>query len=198
MKTLSVAKAADRATMAQTVFEILNAVNENAIVRILPDGSDCQGPRETRVYFESERGIAVNIDFDGDDGQNREGVWVLAWHMILNTDARMSDAFGLAAGGATGQVNPYHFRKCTTVADSFERLCDQLRRVVACIDAGKAYDLQREAANVAKNGTWQEQAARWDEYRAEMAAGQNDAAVVDCAKLSHGALVEAARNSEGL
>lgn len=164
---LSVARKGDRVKMCQAVYEILKQCT-GATVEIRPDGFDCQGEREARVAFRCPRGIEVHIDFDGDDRQNREGVWVLAWHMGSRTDAKMSHMFGNATGGS---INPIHQRKSTAVYYGFENLLCRLKSVVECINSGDAYDLEAEAEAIEKYGTWQEQKERWDRYVAEQREG---------------------------
>lgn len=128
--TLNVARKADREVMAQKFNEVVLHAG-GGICRIDPM---LEGPRE--IAFSIRAGdVCLQVEFDGDDRQQREGTWVLAWHVDHNSDARMTEAFEAAAGA---EVNPFHRRKCTAVAWSFEQLCEQVRAVVRLAVEGKA------------------------------------------------------------
>jgi hypothetical protein len=131
------------------------------------DGSNSMFPRRSTVHFVHGGGVAVHIEFDAESSLDRDGIFCMPWYTILNTDACLSDAFGLAVGGS---INPHHFGKCTVFADSFDELCETLRKAVACLDSGEAYDRDREAGKVVENGTWKERAARFEQWRADWQA----------------------------
>lgn len=164
--TLKVTRAKDRAAMAETVRAIF-AASPNGTVTVEPDGSNSIVPRRTSVSFVHAGGIAVHVEFDGDSAMDREGSFCMPWHTITNTDACMSNAFGFAVHGS---INPHHFSKCTTFANGFDDLCKTLRRAVECLDSGAAYDAERQAAKIAKEGTWQQRAAKWEQWRQEWQA----------------------------
>ena len=163
----TVSKAKDRATMAQIVRDIFAASSNVGSLQIEGDGSNSIVPRRTSVEFVHGLGIAVTVEFDGDSSLDREGAFCMPWHTIVDTDARLSDAFGRCVGGS---INSSHFGKCTVFAHGFDELCETLRRAVACLDSGEAYDAQREAAGIAERGTWQERAAQWERWREEWKA----------------------------
>jgi len=164
---LSVTKKADRAAMAKIVFDILAASTNIGRLEIEEQPFGDISPRCTRIEFEHGRGIGVFIEFDGDSSLDREGKFCMPWCTVLNTDACLSEAFGRAVGGS---INPHHYGKCTTFSDSFDDLCNILRHAVECLDSGAAYDAEREAAKIAEEGTWQERAARFEQWRVEWQA----------------------------
>lgn len=127
---MKVSKQEDRTKMAARVFDI--ARNAGAIVTYDPEFA---GPREIKLAIEAD-GLCLGVEFDGDDRQQREGVWVLAWHMALSSDKRLSPEIARAAKST---VNPHHGRKCTAVAYSFEELCLQIGAVLGLVKEGKAF-----------------------------------------------------------
>ena len=156
---LSVSRAKDRATMAQIVHDILATSTNIMKLNVDVDGTNSICPRRTVVEFVHGGGGAVHIEFDGDSSLDREGIFCMPWHMILDTDARFADAFGLAVGGS---INPHHYGKCTTFASGFDDLCQSLGRAIDCLDSGEAYDADREAAKVVERGSWNERKARFE------------------------------------
>ena len=169
MTTLKVTRTKDRAAMAAIVHDIFSTAARIAALETIPEGENSLSPRRCAVEFTHGRGIAVSVEFDGDSSMDRAGTFCMAWHTIVDTDARMSEAFGRAV---CGSVNPRHFSKCTTFAHGFDDLCATLHRAVDCLNSGEAYDAERETAGVVKNGTWQERAARWEQYRREFNASK--------------------------
>lgn len=165
--TFKVTKAKDRAAMAAIVRDIFATSTNVRDLTVEADGSNSIAPRRTTVEFTHGRGIALNVEFDGDSQLDREGVFCMPFHTIVDTDACLSDAFGAVVGGS---INPHHFGKCTVFAQGFDELCETLRKAVASMDSGHAYDADREAAKVAKDGTWQSRAERWERWRQDWAA----------------------------
>lgn len=149
---LSVRRKADRAIMAERVRALAVECGAKAEIKSTHD------PREIRVTIEAARGLLLSVDLDGASpiGESH----VLSWHTNLETDARLSDRFG--------DVNPCHYRKSTDIADDFESMLSILkRRLEQCAD-GSAFDADREARMIAKNGeTAAERNARFARYRAE-------------------------------
>jgi hypothetical protein len=127
----SVTKAADRKAMAEIVRNILHEANGSKV----QDYEFC-GPRETGVEFEHLAGLSVTITLDGDDRQDREGTFCMAWHMSTRSPERISDAFGIAM---QAPVNQFHHCKCTAFAEGFEDLCAKLRMAVTMLNDGRAY-----------------------------------------------------------
>ncbi len=159
MKTLTEARKADRAAMAKALVAL--AESHGAACTVTPEGSDSYRKRRAAVTINAPRGLDVTIDFDGESPQ--PNIFVNAWHMGLETDAR------LALGRfPNGDVNPHHQSKCTTVSHSFDALLDHVGIVLTRANTGDLFDLEKEAQDVAKNGTWQEQAARFAQWREEL------------------------------
>lgn len=119
--------------------------------------------REIMLHIEGPRGLNVSIDFDGDSCQ--PDVFVNGWN-IRRSDARLSSAF-------PGDVNPYHFSKSTTICYGFDDLCAHVRQVLEMANGGSCFSAEREAACIAKNGTWEESRARFASYIEEQRAGES-------------------------
>lgn len=156
-------RAADRIKMAAILQDLIIDCGATYARR---DGvaGGYPGPRVIRLEVRAPRGLCVAVDLDGESCQ--PDVHVLSWHMSSDTDARLSDSFG-------GNVNRCHFRKATYIAHGFEDLCDQLREGLEKAASGRAFDAQREADCIAKDGTAAERAARWNKWREEEAAKQS-------------------------
>ncbi len=159
---LSVKRKADRKLMADTVAALFR---DNSTVPVEVT-IEARGARELVVGVRYERGICVGIDFDGDT-PFLPPTWVNPWHMHSKTDARFSEYFGVVAGGS---INPHHFSKCTAVVYGWDSLRSNLANVIKLINSGEAYDGGREAAKIAKDGTWQERRDRWAAYAATIPA----------------------------
>lgn len=155
--SLTEARKGDRAKMAAIVQAL--AVECGAAATIAPH---IYSARAISVRIEAARGVRLSVDFRGDTPQTRHDIYVLSWHMELDTDARFSNAFG--------NINTFHFRKSTDIADSFGQLQSILRHRLGQIASGEAFDAAREAAGIAKDGTWQERKARFAAYRSEATA----------------------------
>jgi hypothetical protein len=132
MKILSVARAKDRETMAAR----LEAIAVKTGAEIVRDVIMTHG-RAIWLHVSTPRGLDVTIDLDGDSGQMREGTFVLAWHMGLRSDDRLTDAFGCVAGGS---INPFHRRKCTTVNYGFEAMCAAVEKALMMAMNGEAFE----------------------------------------------------------
>lgn len=132
--TLSVKRKADRRKMADAVAALFERSSAPVTVSIIPEGED-YGERRRTVSVKYENGIRCGIDFDGDCG-NGDGAFVLAWNLIGAPEgAKFTEDFGWAAGG---EVNPFHRRKCTTVAYGWDHLLRQLDAVIDVCNSGKA------------------------------------------------------------
>lgn len=132
--TLSVARAKDRETMAG----IIEAVVRNCGCAIDRDELMTRD-REIWLRIVGPRGLAVTVDLDGGSRQQREGVFVLAWGIFEGPDrsARLTDAFGCAAGGS---VNPHHRAKCTAVSYSFTAMVANIIAALTCANHGTAFE----------------------------------------------------------
>lgn len=161
MAELTERKKADRAKMATAVIAL--AEEFGIAYEVEKEGENSMRPRRWQVSIVTPRGLACSFDFDGQSCQH--DVFVNAWHTIRNTDVCLSDAF-------PGEVNRCHFGKSTTLCYGFDELCAHIRKVLEMAANGSAFDAEREAAAVAKDGTWQERAARFDLWRAEMQAAK--------------------------
>lgn len=166
MKTLTETRKADRTKMAKKLAEIVSECGATCDVR--EEGLDSYRPRRVMVAIEGARGLCCGIDFDGESCQ--PNVFVNAWHMSLQTDACM--ARGMFPDG---EVNPFHQQKCTTVVHGFDALCEHVRTVLTRAADGRIFDPEKEAQNVAENGTWQERESRFAAWREEMRAEKSSA-----------------------
>lgn len=135
--TLSVTRAKDREKMAQAV-EALCA----------DYGATCE---RTAWHGEREIGLritlgaaTVGLGLDGDDAQDRKGVFCLPWNIHHEVrDKCFSGTFMIDAG--TGGSYPFRAsRKCMTFSDSFDgcgprTLLMILRDCFECIKEGRAF-----------------------------------------------------------
>lgn len=156
MPTLSEKKKADRAKMAEIVRALAVEMGCTAEIEDQPYGDI--SPRMIMVRIRTERGLKINIDFDGQSCQ--PDIHVMSWHMSTRVDTCLSNAFG--------DINPHHFRKSTDVAYGFDHLIRILSRKLEMARNGTAYDLEREARMIAKDGTAAEREARFALYRQEL------------------------------
>lgn len=152
-------KKSDRAKMAKIMHALAIEHGATAEIEEKPFGDMC--PQMVRVGISTERGLQLSVDFDGKSCQ--PNVYVNAWNFSTDSDTCLSDRF-------PGSINNYHFRKCTTVSYGFEELCNHVRKVLDMAREETAFDPEREAAHVAKNGSWQERKAKFAAYVAEMNA----------------------------
>jgi hypothetical protein len=120
----NVARATDRASMAR------------AIENLARDGwtieRDSTMTRERAIWLhlQGPRGLGLTIDLDGGQGQQREGVYILAWN-IRGSEAKLNPE-------VMHGCNPYHFRKLTEVVYSFDQLLERVaqRMAQACNGSG--------------------------------------------------------------
>lgn len=129
--TLTERRKADRQKMADRVHAI--AAHHGATVTRENEGECFLGPRAVLITIEAARGLRVGIDFDGASPQ--PDVHVLAWHIAPGSDARLSPRFG--------NINPYHQRKCTTVAYGIDALCRELADKLTMARDGSAFDIEQ-------------------------------------------------------
>ena len=158
MAELTERRKADRAKMAAAVQALAVEMGAAAEIVVRPYGD--MSPQMIVTKIRTDRGLCLNVDFDGESCQ--PDVHVLSWHMAHDVDTCLADAFG--------SVNPHHFHKSTDVARGLPQLLDVLRRRLAMCADGSAYSPEREARQIAKNGTAADRAARFAEYVAEMKA----------------------------
>lgn len=152
---LTETRKADRAQIARLVSDLLVEMKiDHVWVR---EGFDEAYPKAHVITVQAPQGLRVRIELDGDSCQ--PNVHVLPWHFDLKSDTCLDDRFG--------NINPHHFRKATLVADGTQGLLDHLRRQLTMAVDGTAFNEERKARSIAKNGTWQERDARWEQYRAE-------------------------------
>ncbi len=158
-RPLTERRAADRTIMAAKIIDLAKAFP--GVTVALPP-ADSIPPRRVEVFIEGPRGLCVWIDFDGQSRQ--PDCYCMPWYISSDSDARLSDHFGRLAGAS---VNPHHFAKCTAFAEGFDELCRRLSDCLAAACDGSAFDPEREAAMIAKNGTAAERSARWAEWFAQ-------------------------------
>lgn len=163
MAELTMTRKADRAKMAVIIADLARSLGAEAVIHP-DDPNGLYDGRLTRVAVTAARGLKVSVDFNGKSWQ--PDIYVLSWHMDLDTDACLDDSFG--------NINPFHFRKATYTADGFEHLKEQLSRGLRKAADGSAFNAEREAASIAKDGTWQERKERFrrgrEEWEAQRAA----------------------------
>lgn len=153
---------ADRAKMAETLIAI--AAEFGCSTEVEREGENSICPRRIQVTVIHPRGLKCGFDFDGESCQH--DIFVNGWHFAGECDTTLADCF------PHGVVNPHHFRKCTTACEGFDSLCLHVRAVLGKANDGSLFCPKRERARIAENGTWQEQAAKWEEYRKEFAEQQ--------------------------
>lgn len=95
--------------------------------------------REIWLRIVGPLGLSVTVDLDGDSKQEREGVFVLAWHFEHSApcEVRLTAAFGGVAGGS---VNAVHGRKCTGVTYSFRQTCESVAQCLKLAKDGSAFE----------------------------------------------------------
>lgn len=163
VRTLSETRKKDRVEIAALVCATLSELKiDHSWTR---EGFDAAYPKAHVITVLAPKGLRVRIEIDGDSCQ--PNVHVLPWHFDAKSDTCFSDAFG--------NINQFHFRKATLVAEGTDGLLAHLREQLTMAIDGTAFSPEREAAAIAKDGTWQERHARWEEYRKEWQE-QNDAA----------------------
>jgi hypothetical protein len=126
---LSETRKADRAKMVKALAAIVEECG--ATCTVTAEGSDRYSPKRAVVTVEAAQGLACYFDFDG--GSSQPNVFVNPWHMSYGFEGRMSKAF-------PGDVNPFHRRKCTTVAYGFDELCAHVREVLTLAKSGEAFE----------------------------------------------------------
>ena len=99
------------------------------------------------VAIQAARGLELTVELDGQSVQPH--VHVLSWSMASNVDTRFADAF-TRAGRLS--LNTVHFSKATDIAHGYADLCETLRASLELAASGQAFDDEREARFVAKNG----------------------------------------------
>lgn len=147
---LSEKRKADRAQMVKKLVAIVAECGATYDVR--PEGFDSYSPRRVLIGINGARGLGCGIDFDGQSVQ--PNIFVNGWNIGTKSDACLVDDF------PDGEINPFHFRKCTTVVYGFDALCEHVREVLTRAQSGELFHPEREAAGVAERGTWQERQAR--------------------------------------
>lgn len=160
---LSETRKKDRAQIAALVCDLLNELKIDH--KWTREGFDEVYPKAHVISIQAPQGLRLSIELDADSCQ--PNVHVLPWHFSLKSNTCFADRFG--------DINPYHFRKATLVAHGTEGLLDHLRSKLTLALDGLAFSPEREAADIAKNGTWQEQEARWEQYRKEWKESQHAA-----------------------
>lgn len=131
MSVLRAARAKDREFMAKAVEAIAAEF-----------GVECKrnevltSRRAIYLEIKAQRGLEIGIGFDGDSGQDRDGLFCLPWCIWGDGDARLSYEFGRVAGA---EVNPNHRRKCTAFAGGFADLCAKLRAGLELARDGGAF-----------------------------------------------------------
>jgi hypothetical protein len=149
---LSETRKPDRQKIAQLVSELCS---EYKIDHSWTREGFVEGyPKAHVIQIDAGEGLKVSVEIDGDSVQ--PNTWVLAWHIGFNSDARLADSFG--------DINKFHFQKCTEVARSTFGLIDHLRSKFELIADGKAFDEKRKAEAIKENGTAAERSARFAKW----------------------------------
>jgi hypothetical protein len=154
---LSERRKADRVKMAKILADLVTECGAETEVQVRP--YETMMPQLIRVGIKAARGLRLGVDFDGKSCQH--DIYVNAWNISTKFDTCLSSAF-------PGDVNPFHFSKCTTVEYGFAALCRHVRQVLEMARDGSAFDAEREAAQIKKAGsTAAERQARWAVWRVE-------------------------------
>lgn len=160
---LSETRKGDRAKIAKLVSSLLSEMKvDHDWIR---EGFDECYKKAHVIRIQGPKGLRLRVELDGDSCQ--PNVHVLAWNFDTNSDTCFADKFGA--------INQCHYRKATLVAYGTDGLLHHLREHLTWALDGSAFSPEREAAGIAKDGPWQERAARWEAYRREWRA-QNAAA----------------------
>lgn len=117
--------------------------------------------RTTRVKLDAGRGLRLTATFRADTPQARPDTHVLSWHMNSSSDARLRRDFA----GYDG-VNPHHRTKATQTCEGFDALVELVTAGVRKAADGSAFDPEREAADIAADGTAAYRNARFAVWRA--------------------------------
>lgn len=128
--TYSERRKADRAAMVEIVRELAVSEGAEATIEDRPFG-DIE-PRTIVCRIRAARGLCLTVDLNGDSSQ--PDVYVLSWHVDYKApdEVKLSRAYWPS-------LNTCHFRKATDIAEGFDALCDVLRRRLADIREGKAF-----------------------------------------------------------
>lgn len=105
-----------------------------------------EGTRELWIELKGPRGLSLTIDLDGDSRQQRQGTFVLSWHIDglwervgddwrtaemrpgPNADVSLSRSFAPS-------VNQFHWHKATDVCEGFDDLLRTLKvRMASAVD----------------------------------------------------------------
>lgn len=164
MRELTERRKADREEMAAQLVALALECGAHAYVdETWPE------KRAIMVCVEAARGLGFSLDFDGTSVQ--PDTHVVSWHI----DGRKSDACLADAFLSVGSLNTCHYGKATTIAHGMGELRHYVRAGLELAASGAAFDAKREAASIAKNGTFTERNARFEVWRAEMAAARQPA-----------------------
>lgn len=126
--TLSVTRKQDR-------FAMVNAIRD-LWLEFPSIKMEMSGPNEClQLDFQGPRGVALTVELDAKDRQNKRGVWVLSWHSSWNSreDFKFSPIFG--------EPNTIHWMKSTDVVYSFRQLLETLKARFAMLEDGSAFQL---------------------------------------------------------
>lgn len=128
-RPLSEARAADRVAMIESLTALAGKYGWDAQV-------DVVGPRESHLHLNAPQGgLRVVLEFDGGMAGSMRDNHCLAW----NSNERLSDRFGLAAGST---VNQHHRCKCTAFASGFANLHYAVERAMTLAASGEAFEAQ--------------------------------------------------------
>lgn len=128
---MNVARAKDREAMAQAV-EALAAERGVSCER----DADLTRGRTIHLTLSLPRGLAVQVNLDGDSAQDRTGEFCLPWCVLAGSTARLSGTFGAAQGSI---VNPYHRRKCTAFGAGWADFLGKLDAGINMAISGEAF-----------------------------------------------------------
>lgn len=129
--TLSERRKADRSQMARILADKCRQAGATAVVDA--EGSDPYAKHCTRLSV-FLNGFAAWVDFDGKSVQ--PNTFVVPWHAESGIETKLSDMFGVTAGG---NVNQYHRQKCTAVAYGFDDLVTKVISALQMLADGSAF-----------------------------------------------------------
>lgn len=133
LNALSMRRAKDRETMAKIIEAQLPKWGARC------ERVEDRDNRTILLEIEGARGLRVTVELDG--SMFEPDVHMLSWNIAADSDARLNNAtFG-------GDVNPYHNRKATYMAEGASQLLIQLERGLRMAASGRAFlDYERPVA----------------------------------------------------
>jgi len=132
---LTATRKADRAEMVRQLQELATRVG--ARVDLTAEGSNAFYTRGFHITLNRD-GLNASLGVDGGGRNEKNGDYVVSWHMDTDCDKRLSSHFEVLCGHDS--VNRYHRRKATGVLRTFPFVLLHLRQCFATLADGTAYE----------------------------------------------------------